>query len=278
MSRELDPGDALQCVPHFGNARVTARLGGLSNRSFMVERGGERFVLRLDAAHTDALCIDREAELAALERAAARDLGPAVVFADADAGILLTRLLPGAPLDAAALEDASVLERVADLLRLVHALDPIGKPLRAAEIARAYYSRLPAEWRRQPAAAASLAVIEAQDTGSGLCICHNDVNAANLIDGDRLRLVDWEYACDNEPLFDLAALCGFHELGDAAVDILLSAYTGGSTAAWRERLQGQRARYDALCWLWFALRQTISPDAAIERRLDALGGRLRRSG
>ena len=54
---------------------------------------------------------------------------------------------------------------------------------------------------------------------------HNDLLAANFIDdGQRLWLVDWEYAGFNSPLFDLGGLASNSELSPAQAEQVLSLY------------------------------------------------------
>jgi thiamine kinase-like enzyme len=54
---------------------------------------------------------------------------------------------------------------------------------------------------------------------------HNDLLAANFIDdGERLWLVDWEYAGLNASLFDLAGLSANNELSGEQEDWLLETY------------------------------------------------------
>jgi thiamine kinase-like enzyme len=54
---------------------------------------------------------------------------------------------------------------------------------------------------------------------------HNDLLAANFIDdGDRLWLLDWEYAGFNSPLFDLGGLASNSELSPAQQEQVLSLY------------------------------------------------------
>ena len=54
---------------------------------------------------------------------------------------------------------------------------------------------------------------------------HNDLLAANLLDdGDRLWLIDWEYAGFNTPLFDLGGLASNNELNESDERWLLDAY------------------------------------------------------
>jgi thiamine kinase-like enzyme len=57
--------------------------------------------------------------------------------------------------------------------------------------------------------------------------CHNDLLAANLLDdGERLWLLDWEYAGWNSPMFDLANLASNCELDSAGERLLLETYLG----------------------------------------------------
>ena len=54
---------------------------------------------------------------------------------------------------------------------------------------------------------------------------HNDLLAANFIDdGERLWLIDWEYAGFNSPLFDLGGLASNSELASGQEDWLLERY------------------------------------------------------
>jgi thiamine kinase-like enzyme len=56
---------------------------------------------------------------------------------------------------------------------------------------------------------------------------HNDLLPANLIDdGDRLWLVDWEYAGFNSPLFDLGGLASNAGMSPDERAALLAAYYG----------------------------------------------------
>ena len=58
---------------------------------------------------------------------------------------------------------------------------------------------------------------------------HNDLLAANFIDdGDRIWLIDWEYAGFNSPLFDLGGLVSNNELDADAERWLLERYFGTS--------------------------------------------------
>ncbi len=80
--------------------------------------------------------------------------------------------------------------------------------------------------------------------------CHNDLVAENIVTARGVVFLDFEYACDNDPLFDLAVVAEHHRLSDSAEERLLTAYFGAEAPEKREELAAQRRVYAALSWLW----------------------------
>ena len=57
--------------------------------------------------------------------------------------------------------------------------------------------------------------------------CHNDLLPANFMhDGERVQIIDWEYAGMGDRYFDLGNYAVNNQLDDAAERILLEAYFG----------------------------------------------------
>jgi thiamine kinase-like enzyme len=57
---------------------------------------------------------------------------------------------------------------------------------------------------------------------------HNDLLAANFIDdGEKIWLIDWDYAGFNSPLFDLGGLASNNELAAHSEEALLEHYFDG---------------------------------------------------
>jgi thiamine kinase-like enzyme len=67
-----------------------------------------------------------------------------------------------------------------------------------------------------------------------------------------VRFLDWEYACDNDPFFDIATVVAHHDLPAGRAEFLLNAYFDGDGERWRSQLERQTEFYDALHWLWDA--------------------------
>ena len=123
--------------------------------------------------------------------------------------------------------------------------------------------------RRRGLIATSLGVIKEVRLPNYLCCCHNDLVGENIIAAPDLKFLDWEYACDNNPLFDLATIVEHHELSEAQGRALLDAYFEGSGESWYPKLVEQQKLYLALLWLWLASR----PDSS-NKAIKQLGERL----
>lgn len=277
MSNTMSPADALTRVPDWdGNAAKWRELkGGLTNRSYLVEKGSDSFVLRLNAEHTTVFNLDRISEIDIVARAAAAGLAPELVFSDVDSGILLYRYIPGQVWDVAEIDDDHNLEALADLLRRVHELPLSGVKFDPIAVADRYTRNLESRPGLHDFACRCEEIIAGMPVCAEFRCCHNDVVAANVIADPDLKLLDWEYACDNDPMFDLASLIGFHNLQSDRQSVLLSAYAGGKDSELEEKLGFQIRLYDAIQWLWLANRQMITASSAQAARLEDLQQRIR---
>ena len=196
-------------------------LAGLTNRSFRIDDGNIAYVLRLPGPGSAAF-VDRHAE--ARNAALAADIGvaPELVAAATDDGVLLTRFLAGArPLDAAALRDPGRLAAAARLLARLHGSGARFAGERDYAATLTLYRRLATERGREEApdlaaaCAAAAPLLRALAVASApLAPCHIDPTPGNILAvpetgrGERLYLIDWEYASMADPAWDLANLAG----------------------------------------------------------------------
>ena len=271
----IDIGRVLEEIPDFHGRDVEwhGLSGGLTNLSYAVDCEGSRYVLRVPAPHTDVFGLDRQREQRAGNAAAAAGIGPRIVYADTDRGVMLREYVEGDVWSADDLVAPTNLEKIASLLRRVHSLPILDSPFDIVRVAHHYRQHVDGSLARF----ADVCVRLAENAGrvEQRCVCHGDVNAANVISGDRLLLIDWEYACDNDPFFDLAALIGYHDMTDEQINVLLCAYTGGVDDTAFDRLREQTAIFDVTQWLWFASRCGSDPDERTIERLTTLEERIR---
>ncbi len=275
MRAERDPRPLLDALPGWRGraARLKPLAGGLENQTYRVDSRGGTYVLRIAADARGASAEEREIALAVQRQAAAAGLAPRVVAADPAAGVTLSEFLPGRPWTPDMLEDRNRLGQLAGLLRSLHDLPRCGTLFRPEAAVSRHIDILREHGAVPPFAERCRRVIESRPAPRVVACCHNDVVAANVIDGTRPRLIDFDYARDNEPLFDLACLVGWHDLADGQVEYLVDAYGDGASAERRERLATERRAFDALQWLWLAAREASGapsvPDAAARMRRAA---------
>jgi thiamine kinase-like enzyme len=256
MSKALSPDEVFPAIPELAGKSIRWQelRGGLTNRSFKICTADRSFVLRLDDVHTATFGLDRRTELKARTSAFKAGIAAEVVFADIDRGILLSEFLPGDVWNKADLGDKDKLVALADTLQKVHTMPSLGTKFDARTIARRYADSIVGEPELHVSAQACVETVSSLPVVDSYACSHNDVVAENVVAGPKLKLLDWEYACDNDPMYDLASLIAYHKLDDRQADILFSAYAGGPNPSLLEQLQLQLRLYEAIQWLWFAVK------------------------
>ena len=237
----LWPGQAVEVEP-LG--------GGITNHNFKVAVGDETVVLRIGGKDTGLLGIDREHEHEAAVLAAELGIGPEVAgFAD---GLLVTRFVEG---EVGRADPGTV----GGLLRRLHGARPIASRFDSFRVVETYAATaaehgvaVPATYEQAHDVAAQ---IEAQRESAPLVTCHNDLLAANFIDdGQRVWIVDWEYAGMGDPFFDLANFSVNNGLDRDGEGALLDAYGSTDTRA----LALMRFMSDFREAMWGVVQQAIS--------------------
>lgn len=245
-----DPQAILAAIPGFRAATISGRQSaGPTNESWHVERDGERFVLRLDRPEAARLGLDRQSEKDVCEAAARAGIAPQPVHFDVDAGIYLRPWLPGRCWTPEDLEREENLGRLAQLLRRLHALPPAGGAFRPLQAAGRYARQIGGVEAGNlfGQAATAHTLIEP----SAPAPCHNDLFCGNIIDGDELALIDWEYSGMGDPFFDLAVVVQHHRIGTGLATHFLQAYLQREPGpADQARLEKQCRFYQALLDLW----------------------------
>jgi thiamine kinase len=250
------PDSVLRRLPGWSGAASELLHGGLSNQTWLLEKAGRRAVLKIDDEPREPPLNRREQE--AIIQTTAADAGLAnVVLAAAD-GLYLTDYVEGEVWTAESVADDHNLELLADVLRRVHALPRTGREFGALQAATRYARAIDFD---DALVARCVDLIEAAGPPRRRRLCHNDLVAENILATPEIRLLDWEYACDNEPLFDLATVVEHHDLADRRAAHLLNAYFDGDGERHLGALREQQRLYRALLWLWLAARPETTKQA-----------------
>lgn len=243
---------ALKHIPEMAGARVVGLLSnGPGNRSYRVEHQGENYLLRLDKPEAAGLGLNRNNEKLISAVVAAAGLAPGHLYFEPDQGISFRRFLPGRSWIAADLDRRDNMDRLVVILRRLHRLEPVGVPFEPLPAARRYADQIntPESWNvlvgLQAIAERINALVPRQ------AICHNDLLCQNILESDRLMLIDWEYTGLGDPFFDLAVVVQHHDLSSVQANEFLTSYLQHPpTPGEAKHLRLQCQFYSHLLSLW----------------------------
>jgi thiamine kinase-like enzyme len=225
--RRIGAGDPLQLE------RVS---GGMTNRNYRVISPAGRFFIQLQLPHDVAATvgISRARQLIANRQAAVLGIAPPVIASWDDPPVLVTAFAQGHSISGDQATDDGLLRQVALLLRTLHSAVP--EPGLGSWVSHPFEGT----WRNRELARNNdpgfvdeagwllrlMADFEAARGPWQPTLTHIDLLASNLILGDRLWLVDWEYAGLGDPLYDLGDFAGKNGLSEADTQALLEYYAG----------------------------------------------------
>jgi thiamine kinase-like enzyme len=242
--------------------------GGITNRNFRVNFGGTDYVVRLPGKDTELLGIDREAERLATKKAAELELGPKVAAMLDQPRALVTCFVESREVTAEEVREPGCIDEVGRALRGFHEsglelpTDFFVSQI-ADEYARVSQSRggtLPDSFDHARDCARKVVKAVRKNAEHQPVPCHNDLLTANFLhDGERIVIVDWEYAGMGDRFFDLGNFAVNNELRDEDEDRLLEAYFGGPATPRRQAaLKLFRFMSDFREAMWGVVQTTVS--------------------
>jgi len=247
------------------DVKVTSLSGGLTNENYLVEAGGERYVMRVPGASTELLSIDRVNEVHNARAAASTGIGPAVLEHVPQADVMVLEFIAGPTMSAKTLQTASMVRRMAESFKRLHAAPRFLKDFDMFRLIEDYLRivdehrvPIPTDYR---AWLPRLGEIErAVRVGSLPSVpCHNDLLCENFIDdGQWLRVVDYELSGNNDACFDLGNTAQEASLDDDLRAVLCEAYFGRLDSRQLARMNLFALMSDVGWTLWGAIQARIS--------------------
>jgi len=247
------------------DVKVTSLSGGLTNENYLVETGGERYVMRIPGASTELLSIDRVNEVHNARAAASTGIGPAVLEHVPQADVMVLEFISGPTMSAKTLQTASMVRRMAESFKRLHAAPRFLKDFDMFRLIEDYLRivdehkvPIPTDYR---AWLPRLGDIErAVRVGSLPSVpCHNDLLCQNFIDdGQWLPVVDYELSGNNDACFDLGNTAQEASLDDDLRAVLCEAYFGRLDRKQLARMNLFALMSDIGWTLWGAIQARIS--------------------
>jgi len=238
----------------------------LTNRNVKITVDGATYVARCTGATSALLEIDRGQEFYNSAAAQRAGVGAPVIDYRPDLGILLIGYIEGTTLTNADFQRPGVIARAAASCRKLHSgprfrgrFDMFERQAGYLRVLRDNGFRLPADYLRYADKFGDIQKALAA-TDRTTVPCNNDLLAGNFVDdGNKLWLIDYEYAGNNDPCFELGNIWSECGLCSDQLAELVSAYFGKPLRhkIARARLQGAVAKYG---WtLWGCIQSASSP-------------------
>ena len=233
------------------------RLGGLTNLVYRITVRDQDYLLRIPGQGTEDY-INRVIEAHDAKVAAAAGVSAEVLFFDEQDGLMLAEYIPGITLSAEGFKELDRVRRSAQSFKKLHQsglafktrFDVFEKIDEYLALVAKLKAPVPDGYQQVKQEADAVRQVLAAHPAP-LAPCHCDPLAENFIDtGEQVYIVDWEYAGNNDPMWDLGDLsveAGFDAEQDRA---LLESYFGSSTPLDQT---GRMVMYKALCDLLWTL-------------------------
>jgi len=271
-----DQKTLLEGVEQLRGADIFEKLpSGPASNSWLLTSGDEKFVARFDKPLAKLLGLDRHAELEVLHTVATAGIGPQIIWADPDKGVLVTSYIPGNAWSAGDVHDPVRLGKLARTLRQLHSLPPRGPVFAPGKMALAYARQAGTHGASRIAEQATKLAEKLLSETRRPALCHNDLVHSNIIGGEPVRLIDWEYSAVGDPYFDLAIVVRHHQLKADRVEHFLGAYFGTPGKEHFSRLDAFCRLYDQLAALWYlSVINQAGCDALYDEELKRVMARL----
>jgi thiamine kinase len=275
----------LAVVPGSGAVEIQPLAAGLISDTYRVARDGVGYAVKTAAEQGVDLGLDLRWEARVLERAASSKLAAPLEYFDPERAVMVSRWVPGEAWAQEDVQRAANIRAIAGLLRRAHAL-PAPAPARVmspSSWVRLYGTALSRIGRRADMALRTAAESRLQELSllpaAAATVCHSDLHRMNLLqDGEKLILLDWEYAHVSDPFWDLAGWAANNDFEAQSRCELLENYLGfaPSRTEWL-RLSLMMWLYDYVCVLWSELYLSTRAAGAADmaRRASLLDARLR---
>jgi thiamine kinase-like enzyme len=263
----LDP--ILKRISQFASASnltVTELTGGITNKNYKITKDGQAYVLRMGGNETKYLGIDRKNEYECSLLASQIGIAPEPTAFLEPEGYIVARFISGKGIPAEEIGTEENIKRVLEAMKAYHALEYFPgsfSPFRVAEeyakTASSFNVKLPEkmEWHLEKSSEIEKAMYGREPLK--LRPCHNDLLNLNFIDdGNRIRILDWEYAGMGDIFFDLGNFAVQHEFNDEQDEILLRAYFGNPTDSHRAHLKLMKIMSDLREAMWAQVQIGVS--------------------
>ena len=255
-------------IPTLANATdIVALSGGLTNKNYRVDTEGGHFMMRVSDKTTNLLGINRNYERINTDRAYQAGVGAELVDALASENVLVVSWIDAKTLHAEDIHSQpNLLPRIAVAMKKLHTGPAFEGIFYFPKIRKQYLKTVMDEGYFIPEGYLGIEPLVRQLekvlalTAEIFVPCNNDLLAENFMDdGEKIWIVDYEYAGQNEASFEIGNFSSEIALTDAQLTLFCDAY-------WQKHSPSKIARAQAWSmiarfgWvMWASIQEAVSP-------------------
>jgi thiamine kinase-like enzyme len=270
MAREIIKEDIpkvkelLQKVLKTDEYEDISRMGGLTNHTYKVTlKNKKEYVVRIPGEGTEEIIV-RNDEKVSTELACSLGIDAELLYFGSDGSKVTAYIENAITMSADTLKEPHRIKQVAEIFKKLHSCGTDTKvPFEVFEMAASYEKVISEKAVSMPTDYAEIKAtvmkIKGEVDGSvsiKKVPCHNDSLCENwVLGGERMYLIDWEYAGMNDGMWDLADVSIEAVYGQAEDKALLTAYLGKEpTVADKKHFLANKIYVDYLWTLWAKAR------------------------
>jgi thiamine kinase-like enzyme len=247
--------------------QITPITGGLTNINYRVDTPNGTYMMRVSDKSSELLGINRENEKINNEKAHQAGIAPAVKGFLPSENVLLIDWIEGKTLKVVDFQtQQDILPRIAETIKTLHRSTSFQGDFNFPDIRKQYLKIILENGYFMPEGVLEVEplLIELENKLAAepeeWVSCHNDLVAANFIDdGEKIWLIDFEYASFNEPSFDIGNFAAETGLNDAQLTLFCDIYWGEHRPSKIARARACSIITRALWVLWSCIQDAVSP-------------------
>ena len=236
------------------------RLGGMTNHSYKITKGGKEYLVRIPGDGTEEM-INRLDERKSTELGCKLDIDSPLLYFGDDGRKVMEFIKNPQPMNEEVMQRKENLTQAAEIFHRLHTCGvDTGVRFEVFEMADLYEKIIReggvAFYDDYEEVKQTVMDIKAAVDATGVAKrvpCHNDSLLGNWVirEDGRLFLIDWEYSGMNEPMWDLSCLSIEANYSEQNDDDLLEAYFGRpATIDEKKRFIAAKLYVDYLWTLW----------------------------
>ena len=183
---------------------------------------GIKAVIKEDKPYAKKIGLDRKREASLLNAISHSCSCPNIIFNDLKAGLIIWEYIEGTEVESELILNKDFLIKLGRKVKNIHI--PYTKALSSYSFLDSieHYKNIVKD--NKSVADINNLISKLYNSDTQLTLCHNDLTKPNILVGDTISFIDWEYASLNDPHYDIATVFQAFNLEVNQRDVFLIGY------------------------------------------------------